>query len=560
MVAAVFAAGLAACATPVSDAEPAGDPKPKTGADRSALFDHIVATIMASEAFSPAKNARFGVSYPDAFEALREEFIAAESDEELFYAIVRLSNARNDRHLSVSQVDGGLLAHTEETEEAYGPYSRGCRVRPRRGALAPVRFSYEVQGEGAEALHAAESAIFFVSEFAAEFRDLEDARHMRLGDRVVAVNGRPVEDYVAAVRPYHCNSTPLGHWRSVSEGLNLRGRILPPWLYEERLDLTLRRGDDAPYTVSLPYYHWAGVTWADDEEPAYAGFSLVMSRQNFNVFVHEAGAPALIIEWLDFEDELLDDVDALMAYAVANDMLGHDIILDARPSSGGSRGPYAIQRLTSKPFKTTFGNLRVSDISTAWAEEAMENLKNDVQQMDGDSPELVGDPQWLLDWLEEDFRNAAEAGLPYTNNVPFKSAHAPKWHYGVLEPAPVHFTGDMVCIFGPAGGSHVDQMAAILKDNGLCPMIGMPAGGFSNTWEGRQVLTWPGTDEPVVEFMWNIGHTIRPNGEILEGNPAEMDEYLPITRANHQTYRDDMITRAMDILGVSRDPASDPAS
>jgi hypothetical protein len=39
-------------------------------------------------------------------------------------------------------------------------------------------------------------------------------------------------------------------------------------------------------------------------------------------------------------------------------------------------------------------------------------------------------------------------------------------------------------------------------------------------WEASEVLTFPGTDQPVVEFMWNVGRTLRPNGEILEGNPV----------------------------------------
>ncbi len=46
------------------------------------------------------------------------------------------------------------------------------------------------------------------------------------------------------------------------------------------------------------------------------------------------------------------------------------------------------------------------------------------------------------------------------------------------------------------------------------------------------MLTFPGTDQPVVQFAWNIGHTITPNGEIAEGNPAEIDETIPLTPEN----------------------------
>ena len=33
----------------------------------------------------------------------------------------------------------------------------------------------------------------------------------------------------------------------------------------------------------------------------------------------------------------------------------------------------------------------------------------------------------------------------------------------------------------------------------------------------------------MVQFQWSIGHTIRPNGEVLAGNPAQPDIYIPLT-------------------------------
>jgi hypothetical protein len=48
--------------------------------------------------------------------------------------------------------------------------------------------------------------------------------------------------------------------------------------------------------------------------------------------------------------------------------------------------------------------------------------------------------------------------------------------------------------------------------------------------------------------MWNIGHTIRPNGQILEGNPALPKEPLPITRDNFRTYYDQLLGRVFAYL------------
>ena len=107
----------------------------------------------------------------------------------------------------------------------------------------------------------------------------------------------------------------------------------------------------------------------------------------------------------------------------------------------------------------------------------------------------------------------------------------------------------MVCLFGPYGGSHLDQFAAIVVDNDLCRAIGMPTGGYSNTWEWSEVVRFPISKQPVVEFMWSIGHTIRPNGEVLEGNPAAVHEWIPVTSTNYANYYSLLLDRALELLG-----------
>jgi hypothetical protein len=89
---------------------------------------------------------------------------------------------------------------------------------------------------------------------------------------------------------------------------------------------------------------------------------------------------------------------------------------------------------------------------------------------------------------------------------------------------------------------------SIVADNDLGHIIGMPAGGYSNTWEWYEVLTFPGTYVPVVGFMWSIGHTIRPKGEVLEGNPASVDEWVPLTAQNSGDYYGILLSRAWEYL------------
>ena len=47
-----------------------------------------------------------------------------------------------------------------------------------------------------------------------------------------------------------------------------------------------------------------------------------------------------------------------------------------------------------------------------------------------------------------------------------------------------------------------------------------------------------------------ICHTIRPNGQVLEGNPAEIDECVLVTRENFELYYDELLSRAYRHLGL----------
>ena len=108
------------------------------------------------------------------------------------------------------------------------------------------------------------------------------------------------------------------------------------------------------------------------------------------------------------------------------------------------------------------------------------------------------------------------------------------------------FTGKKVFLLFPWGGSSLDQFASMIVDNpqlGIHTM-GLSMGGFSNTWEWEEELKVPQYGK--VEFEWSAGHTIRPNGEILEGNPALAKEWVPMTAKNCGTYFTDLIIKAFE--------------
>jgi hypothetical protein len=52
----------------------------------------------------------------------------------------------------------------------------------------------------------------------------------------------------------------------------------------------------------------------------------------------------------------------------------------------------------------------------------------------------------------------------------------------------------------------------------------------------RVVLELSVSGKPVAKYAWTTGHSIRPNGQILEGNSVVPRVLLPLTRDNSPTY------------------------
>ncbi len=513
-----------------------------SAADRAALFDYIYDKTLEREAFSPIKDSILGLNVAEEMSRFRDELIEAETAEELYYALLKISNARKDRHLTVSLVDGGLtLSDTAGTYQSNYPVSGSTVLH------VPIRFATDY---GSGPPHPTDLASVDYSVFVADY-SVDIAAHITgdvpaVGDEVIAVNGLSLADYVTTIEPYHRYSTVNGFWWQLATWLPQLSRQFPPALYKDRLELELQRGDGSEYELALPYLDPATITWYGYDEQHYPDFDFIYSTESYDLYLSDK-YPVVLLSWHGFREDLVEATDRLMDYAADHDLLDHAIIVDATRSRGGSLGAYTVRRLSPKPFKTTFGNLRISDASTLFAEGM--RLRHSDSDARYPAAEL-DDGSWLVDWIETDVAAAIANGDAYTNNVPFKSAHAPRDPDGIIQPAEVHFTGSLICWFSPRGGSHLDQFASIVVDNELAYTMGMPAGGYSNTWEWEEDLVFPISGQPVVQFMWSIGHSIRPNGEVLEGNPALVDEYIPVTRENYESYHADLLRRSLAWLGM----------
>ena len=476
-----------------------------------ALFDDIISKTERREAFSEVKESNIGFSAIGDMKKLRSEFVASRTETDLHYALSKLSNARRDAHLRVGTVDGGLQA----------PDRASC-------VSAPVH----VLPDLTDIL----SPTFFVAEVG------EGLASPEVGDVIVGVNGRSMAEYMNEFTPWIRHSSLHGlYWRMAYQ-LPTQVSTVPPILYSGQLDLTLENSSGQRYDVSLPY---SGLCLHFDLMARYPGFIEVMRRENFNVLI-DRNRQMILLQWLNFEYSLIQDIIDLMEYAEREQILNYDMIIDVAFSGGGSRGAYAIQRLVDEPFHVTFGNVRLSDLGKGRIEREAN------RQPDANAPDIFGlnlSRSWLIDWARTDATEAIRRGDEYTPAVPFKLAHLPKDSDGMLQPAPVHFSGKVVIINARTwGGSHLDQFMAMYVDNDLATFIGMPTGGYSNTWEGDEVLVLPETGRPLVTFQWSIGHTIRPNDKVLEGNPAMPNNYIALTRHNFQGYHRLLLDTAIAAL------------
>lgn len=492
-----------------------------TKEDREALFNYIIEKTAIRESFSPIKEKGLGIDVMADMKALKDEVVNASNDVELYYALQKLSAARKDRHLSLNEIEGGLqLPAIEEGQ-------------------APIRFHPDYSDS--------DNYFMFVADLGENMSEYTKKSNLpEIGDKLLKVNGEDFESYMERAQQYIRYSSVSNLWRRFGYSLSEKSKELPPSFFKDELTLTLERKGGKQYEVTLPYLGLEEVNWQHGNFIRnYPGYELAWEKETFHVYTPTDPNNKTLLLWLyGFRGDLQEATDSLITYAEANNMLDYDLIIDAIDSRGGSQGAYALARLSPKPFKTTGGNLKLSDITEDFINEYTEGYLSNKTRMDGSGREAEDDGTWVMDWLHGPVMKGMAAGQAYSNNTPFKCAHLPHYSDWMMQPAEKHFTGNMVVFLGPWGGSHLTQFAAMVIDNDLGYTFGMPDGGYSNTWEWEEDLVFPISKQPVVEFMWSIGHTIRPNGQIAEGNAPMVDEFIPVTRDNYLDYKKMLLKKA----------------
>ena len=545
---------------------------PGTAEDRAALFDYILQATLERTAFSPYKITNIGPSRYQTIEELvreesmklRDEFIAADTDAKLFYALRKLSSVRHDSHLHVYPVEGGIQLDGME---------RGLGAKIEKWTEhAPIKFKPDY-GEQSD-------RFLFVSDFSNDIDRFTDAGP-EIGDVLRSVNGEDADAYLDRLSRYHGKSSYNALWWDMAYSLPLKTWFVDPAMYRgETMTFGLERPNGDQYTLELPYLRYETIGWSgyDDrytdiaraeyvagdpefaaEEEAfnawkYPGYARVFSTPSFDLYVNE-DREVFLLKWNLFTRDVRDQIQQFVDHAQQNDKLHYATIWDGMRTRGGNYGVWMLQRMQPLPFRTTFGNLRISDITEALANELRATAEQRIAEQ-GRHADVVNvrnimhpdNGQFLIEWLDTDLAMAIAEGQAYSNNVPFKNYYLPRYSDGMVYPANVHFTGPLVLFVGPSGCSQVDQFVSMVVDNDLGHAVGMPAGGCSNTWEWVEELRFPISGKPVATYMWTVGHTIRPNGEVMEGNSSPVDVYVPLTAENYLDYYNQLFELAYEYI------------
>jgi hypothetical protein len=553
---------------------------PGTREDRAALFDYILKATLERTAFEPEKPQDIGAAW-GAGETVtmaefvrremllfRDEMIAADTDEKLYYALTKISNTRWDSHIrGVGLVPGGLAPPSVE---------RGRKTGERH---APIRLRPDYTDR--------EAMFLFVSDFAKDFSRYSP-RAPQVGDKVAAVNGRPVGEYVDQLRRYIGRSSHRALWWTVAASLPQKDpRHVSPSLYQDRLTLELETRSGERYRAVMPYLKNEAIDWAGHDDVVggaterrekiqadplymatslqgrvslarYEGFERLFSRPAFDVYVSKERG-VFVLQGHGFHPgTIVADLDALLAHARAEGALDYSVIYDLTRGGGGDFEEYTLQRLQSQPFKVMFGNLRISDITPALAGQLRKEALEEISARPRSSAVLAQDiaapdnGTYLLDWLDNHLARAIREKQAYSSNVQFKNQFLPVSSDGFLYPAKEHFTGPMVLLTSPQSCSGADQFAAMVIENNLGLSVGMPEGGCSNTWEWEEVLKLPSSGKPVVRFAWTAGHSIGPAGRVTEGGSAQPRVLVPLTRDNHLEYYGILMGHALKYIEAQR--------
>ena len=476
-------------------------------AQRKKIYTYLIEKTLERQAFSEVKNERLELAFEEDAKALKSDFLNAKEDLDLMRALIMMSNARCDRNVWIDTVDGGY-------REVWGIDE------------LPMRFHAEVTDDGAR---------LFVSDWSSDVEQYTRGYTPSVGDVVLEINGDDVEEVLEEYRPHLRFATEHGLWKAFAGELSRQRELLDTGLYEKKVTLKLEVQDRRiPSKIVLPYRSRQLNDWVRPVQQVRPGFETVLETGSFDVLKH-ASREVLLLLLHAFDTDLVDDVHELELFLTDEELWEHDFIVDATEArTGGTASPVPLLRVLAKePFHPCSGQVRISDL--------VEEYSDVMRRREGRDSEAVR-------WIQEEVQAAADAGDEWSPATPWPPGVTQGDSEGLLRPAELHVQGNVVYLFSSEVDGVVDQLSALVIDGGLGWSIGTPTGGRGTDWRWSETLELPGTDKKIAAFMWSIARIVRPNGELLDGNPPTPHDPIAVTAESWAGWYTSVLERALAYL------------
>lgn len=520
--------------TPTLIPVPSATPRPKTraadewlgaGVDREKLFNVYIQTIKDGQVSSELGFKRLGTTFDKELVRAQTRFLQADTRLDVYYALLSLQRSIHDTHSSLTAPSG--LTPPNETFSL--PFTLNVRGNSLADAQYVVTQSTLPEIKAGFILKQYNSKT--ISQIEYDFSEwLDSSSPERL----------KVELARALTR------TNPSRYSSPDTNLPVAIVFVDPTSQQEiRLSVTWQRGvTDTPSTD-------------------YANLALEFTGINYRVY-KDAANQTLILAHASFNYNLRDTdlknalskvsyqipaFDRAVPLENQRDWLAKFLEVNQHPN---------IQGIRNYPFNAQLEEIDTLALGRYLNQQNLSNLLIDVRENSGGSVpmnliamvakarfkvltrELVYVPlfqrddaflQESLTWTDARMRKiitdqiARDKTAVRSQRFPFdcKTAEC-KIDEAVFEPNANIRKFNLAILAGPGCVSSCDQFVAIIADNKIGTVVGLPSRGGHSPMRAKKEFQLQNGEKFSMIFTTGIGY--RPNGEPLEGNPAQVDYYL----------------------------------
>jgi len=517
---------------PTATLIPSATPRPKTGAadewlgkaaEREKLFNEYAQTIKDAQAFSELGFKRLGTTWEKEVERAKKRFLDADTKLDVYYAVLSLQRTIHDVHSALT-VPAGL----NPTSEAFSlPFTLGMRGNSLENAqyvvtqssISEIKVGFMLKLYGSKTLQQLEydysewlgatSPEQLKTELARALTRSGAGRYPSLDPNtpvnIVFIDPASQRDTGVTVRwQTGATDVPSQDYAQLSvdyAGINYR-------LYKDAVNQTIILVY-ASFNYSLRdtalKTALAGVSY---KVPPFDNTQPLEAQSAWMTQFLQANEHPNLQSVRNFPfTVLLQEVDTLNLGRYLNQQTYPILLVDVRNNGGGSIPTNLTALLARERFKTPTFEVVFTPL--------MKNDNTFLQESLGAGLQA----KYILDQLAREKEAVKSSRFPFnckTSNCSLTEAE--------YDPNPSVKKFNVAVLSGPGCISSCDQFVSLIKDNNIGRVVGLPSRGADSPTRAKKEFVFKNGEKFSMVFTTAIGY--RPNGELLEGNPASVEYYL----------------------------------